>query len=303
MTTTTPRRLLAAVATFVLTPLTPHALAAQRPQPPADPAVQVIRGGPYRDGGDSAQHLFLYQAHARPGTRAPTIVFIHGGGLTSGDYRDAPAEPMCGNFAGVGIGCVSVNYRLVKQAKWPAQPQDVAAAVAYVIRHVAQWGGDSTRIVLLGHSSGCHLATLIASDPRYLAEQGLSPRDLAGVVALGCLLHQIPPAISDSVKLREFFSSGRWVYPSLDAFRDADPTLHVGPHVPPTLVLVAESEQVQPPILDSAERFAQRMRNAGRPVEIEVLPNRSHMTALTMMADPLDPTFLRIVGFVSTARP
>ena len=116
---------------------------------------------------------------------------------------------------------------------------------------------------------------------------------------MGCLLRQVPPAISDSGELRRFFSSGKWIYPSLEAFRDADPTLHVGPHAPRTLVLIAESEQKQPPILENAEAFADRMRAAGRPVEIEVLPNRLHMTALTMMQDPLDPTFMRIVGFVT----
>ena len=117
---------------------------------------------------------------------------------------------------------------------------------------------------------------------------------------MGCLLHQVPPAISDSAELRRFFASEKWIYPSLEMFRAADPSSHVGPHVPSTLVLIAESEQTQPPILESARLFADRMRRAGRPADFEILPNRRHMTALTMMQDPLDPTFLRVVEFVSS---
>jgi len=278
---------------------TPAGIAAQRPAAPDTTWVTIIRSLAYRQNGDSTQQLLFYDAGRRSGAGVPTVVFVHGGGLTSGDRSDPPVGEMCPNFLRAGIACVSVNYRLVSRAPWPAQPDDVASAVAWVIGNVASMGGDPKRVFVFGHSSGCHLVSLIVTDTTYLTRYGRSPRDLAGVVAMGCLLRQVPPAISDSVKLREFFASGRWIYPSLETFRDADPTRHVGPHVPPTLVLVAEAEQLQPPILENARAFADRMREAGRPVDVEVLPNRTHMTALTMMQDPLDPTFMRIVGFIA----
>jgi len=253
----------------------------------------------YVPGADSSQSLDLYAPDHPATTPFPTVVFIHGGGLTSGDRRDLPHATICNNFVQAGIACAAVNYRLVPQAKWPAQPRDIAAAIAWTSKNISARGGDPKRIYLFGHSSGCHLAALVATDTMYLATHNLSPRDIAGVIAMGCLLRQIPPAISDSVELRRFFESGKWIYPSLETFTNADPTLHVGPQVPSTLVLVAESEQVQPPILENARVFADRMRGAGRPVEVEILPNRRHMSALTMMQDPLDPTFLRAVGFVS----
>jgi acetyl esterase/lipase len=257
----------------------------------------------YVSGADSSQSLDLYLPAPRPSAPFATVLFIHGGSLTSGDRRDLPYATICHNFVRAGVACASVNYRLVRQATWPAQPNDIAAAIAWTLEHIASRGGDPARVVLVGHSSGCHLASLVSADTTYLAAHHHSPRELAGVVAMGCLLHQIPPAIADSAKLRAFFSSGRWIYPSLGAFRDADPTRHVGAHVPPTLVLVAESEQVQPPILESARQFAQRMRDVGRTADVEVLPDRSHISAVEMMADPLDPTFLRIVGFVARGHP
>lgn len=254
----------------------------------------------YRDGADSSQSLDLYEPAKRPSTAFPTVVFVHGGGLTSGDRRDLPHAAICENFVRTGIACASINYRLIGQASWPAQPNDVASAFAWVTHHVSERGGDPRRIYLVGHSSGCYLASLVATDTTYLAPFHLSPRDIAGVVAMGCLLRQVPPAISDSTELRRFFSRGKWIYPSLEAFRDADPTLHVGAHVPPMLVLIADAERTQPPILENARAFADRMKASGRSVEIEVLPDRRHMTALTMMQDALDPTFMRIVGFVTS---
>lgn len=275
-------------------------LMAQQQARPVNRADLLVRSDiAYRPGADSSQSLDLYEPNPRPTSPFPTIIFIHGGGLTSGDRRDLPHATICNNFVHAGMACASINYRLVAEAKWPAQPQDVAAAIAWISQHIASRGGDPKRIYLLGHSSGCHLAAVVATDTTYLTAHHLSPRNLAGVVAMGCLLHQVPPAISDSAELRRFFTSGKWIFPSLETFLDADPTLHVGPHVPPTLVLLAESEQKQPPILENAQLFADRMRAAGRPVEIEILRNRMHMTELTMMADPLDQTFMRIVGFAS----
>ena len=253
----------------------------------------------YRPGADSTQSLDLYLPDPRPNAPFPTVIFIHGGSLESGDRRDLPHATICHNFVVARIACASTNYRLVRTARWPAQPQDVAASLAWVRNNIAARGGDPKRIFLFGHSSGCHLAALVTSDTTYLRAEGLSSRDVAGVVAMGCLLHQIPPAIEDSVKLRAFFTSGRWTYPSLEVFRAADPTMHAGAHVPPTLVLIAESEQQQPPILESAEKFAARVRSAGGRVDIQVLPNRKHHSALTMMADPLDPTFIEIIGFIT----
>jgi acetyl esterase/lipase len=275
-------------------------LSAQQGQHTPDTSTLAPISAPYQPGADSTQSLDLYLPVDRTKPYA-TLIFVHGGSLTSGDRRDPPTAQICRNFVRAGIACASVNDRLVSRATWPAQPQDVAAAIAWITHDITRYGGDPNRIVLLGHSSGCHLAAMVATDSQYLAAYQLSPRNLAGVVAMGCLLHQVPPDIPDSTKLRAFFTSGRWIFPSLEAFRDADPTLHVGAHTPPTLVLVAEAEQKQPPILENAQLFAARMREAGRPVDIDVLPNRMHMTALTMMQDPLDPTFMRVVDFTSRA--
>src|SRR5262249_59746854 len=82
-----------------------------------------------------------------------------------------------------GVVFVSVNYRLTPAVTHPAHVSDVAAAVRWVRDHAAEFGGDADQIVLMGHSAGCHLVTLVALDPRYLARVGLRPADLRRLVA------------------------------------------------------------------------------------------------------------------------
>jgi acetyl esterase/lipase len=253
---------------------------------------------PYLPGATAQQTLDLSVPSGSRGFA--TLVMVHGGGLTEGDKRDFELPAICANVVLAGFGCASVNYRLGPAVRWPSQPDDVAAAVAWVRHHVAEHGGDSTAIFLLGHSSGCVLASMLGTDATYLRSARLAPDALAGVIAMGCLLAPVLPAVTDSGRLRAFFtgSGALATYGSLEAFVDANPTAYVGPHVPPTLVLIAEAEQINPPILERARAFELRMNAARRPVEVVVLPDRRHMTALTAMASPDDPTLQLLISFM-----
>jgi acetyl esterase/lipase len=246
------------------------------------------------DGEQQRLDLYLPDAH-----NYPTLILVHGGGLTQDDKRLDSLPAICANLSRAGIGCASINYRLGPAANWPAQPEDVAAAVAWIRGNISAHGGDSSRLMLLGHSSGCLLASVVGTDPRYLAKHKLGLTAVRGVVAMGCLLSPVPPAISDSGRLRAFFTSGRFpTFPSLEAFLDADPSRHAGATTPPFLVLIADAEQINPPILEKARIFEARMRAAGRSIQVAVLPDRRHYTALTAMASSTDPTFHLVLEFV-----
>jgi len=264
----------------------PCALAAQR-------TMLDVR---YVDSDVPAQRLDLYLPAARG---FPTLIMVHGGGLTQEDKRDDSLPAVCATVAAAGIGCASANYRLGPTTRWPGQPEDVAAAVAWVRRNIATQGGDSTALVLFGHSSGCTLASVIGTNPRYLKAQRLALSALRGVVAMGCTLSPVLPAISDSARLRAVFTGGALsTFGSLEAFLDADATAYAGAETPPFLVLIAEAEQINPPILERARSFAAKMTGAGRPVEIDVLPDRRHYTALSCMANPNDPTLELLLAFI-----
>ena len=92
----------------------------------------------------------------------PTVVWFHGGGLTGGN-KHIPRELMEKGFA-----VVAVNYRLSPRATNPAYIEDAAEAVAWVFRHIRQYGGDPDKIIVSGHSAGGYLSLMLALDKSYL---------------------------------------------------------------------------------------------------------------------------------------
>jgi pimeloyl-ACP methyl ester carboxylesterase len=139
-------------------------------------------------GSDPMQRLDLTVPAARG---FPTVLFVHGGGLTSGDKAESEYRSVCDPFVASGIGCASMNYRLAPSHSWPAPAEDVASAVAWLRANLGARGGDSRNLILLGHSSGAMLVALIGSDERYLARHGLKPDAVRGIVAMGSIMWDV----------------------------------------------------------------------------------------------------------------
>jgi acetyl esterase/lipase len=210
---------------------------------------------------------------------------------------------VCPGLAQRGIICATMDYRLAPSYQWPAMPQDVAAAVRWLHDSIGPRGGDSGRLFLLGHSSGCHLATLVALDSSYLGEQRLGPTDLAGVVAMGCTMAPWDTAAMgmSSAQLEAAFQNDAeevGVYGTLSWRLRANPMRWVGSHAPPLLVLVAESERFMPPVLEEGARLVRRLRELDRPADLRILPGRRHVTTTTGFADARDPVANLVAEFV-----
>lgn len=97
---------------------------------------------------------------------APVFVFVHGGGFVGGD-KHTPGTPrydLVGAWAvRHGLVGVTMTHRLAPEFTWPAGAQDVAAAVAWLRSHIADYGGDPDRIVVAGNSAGAvHVSAFVA---------------------------------------------------------------------------------------------------------------------------------------------
>jgi len=119
----------------------------------------------------------------------PTVIFVHGGNWTEGDRTlhvwGADIYRNIGRFlAARGYGAAIVSYRLIPEVTWEGQPADVARAVKWVHGNIASHGGDPNRIVLMGHSAGAQLASLVAVNPKWLSEAGVPRSAIAGVAAV-----------------------------------------------------------------------------------------------------------------------
>jgi acetyl esterase/lipase len=264
---------------------------------------RVDRNIPYRLNASTEQHLDLFAL--ADAAQAPVVLFIHGGSLEeAGERRTSPMyAQVCPGLASRGIVCATMDYRLSPSFQWPAMPEDVAAAVRWLKDSVAARGGDPNRILLVGHSSGCFLAALVALDSIYLQKSGLTPAAVAGVVAMGCTLAPWDTTDRDAnpQKLAAAFArdaTDRQLYGTLEWRLRANPTAWVGPTAPPFLVLVAESERFFPSILEEGARFVRLMREHERPADIRILPGRRHITTTTGFLNPADPVANLVAAFV-----
>ena len=252
-------------------------------------------------GSDPKQRLDLSVPAAKS---FPTVLFIHGGSLTSGDKADDDYRNACAPFLGAGIACANVNYRLAPMHAWPAQAEDVATAVVWVRAQIASRGGDPHKLFLMGHSSGATLAALVGTDERYLARHGLKTTDLRGVVAMGSIMwdDELEQAVIKHGRGRVEEAFGQdpdnTMYGSLDSYLDHWPIRHLRAGLPPFLFLIADSEQENPPVLKTNRKFVEDARALGNWAEYSVLPGRTHNSAIRKLSEPNDTVFELVRNFV-----
>ncbi|CEG35628.1 para-nitrobenzyl esterase [Plasmopara halstedii] len=106
-------------------------------------------------------------------SKLPTCVFVHGGSWQRGDKSGGLNHNIDQAFVRAGCVGVSINYRLSPEVQHPEHAKDVAAAVAWLHRNIAKFGGDPDKLVLVGHSSGAHLIMQFLADPQFLTAAGL----------------------------------------------------------------------------------------------------------------------------------
>jgi len=126
-------------------------------------AGRVARDLPY--GDDPRQKMDVY-APAQA-ANLPVLVFFYGGGWDSGDRKDYGWAAQA--LAARGFVVFVPDYRLVPEVHFPSFIQDAAEATARASELAATYGGDPTRLGVIGHSAGAHLAMMIALDRRYMA--------------------------------------------------------------------------------------------------------------------------------------
>ncbi|MFL6618566.1 MAG: alpha/beta hydrolase [Povalibacter sp.] len=145
-------------------------------------------------GIDTAQQMDIYTPeHARA---APVILMVHGGAWRFGDKNSRGViTNKAQRWVPRGFIVISTNYRMLPHADVLEQAADVARALAYVQQHASEWGADRSRIILMGHSAGAHLVSLLTADPalatRYGAERWLGTVSLdSGAIDVATIMQR-----------------------------------------------------------------------------------------------------------------
>ena len=102
----------------------------------------------------------------------PVIVWFHGGGLEAGN-KEIPEQ-----LKDKGYVVVGANYRLLPKVHVRETLDDAAEAVAWVFKHIQEYGGDTKKIVVTGHSAGGYLAMLLCLNKAWLARYDVDADDV-----------------------------------------------------------------------------------------------------------------------------
>ena len=98
-----------------------------------------------------------------PTSKAPIIVFVHGGNWSEGDRSLTKYRNLCGLLRAAGYAVVNINYTLdvaTSYTGYPMQPNELDTAMLWAKTNASLIHGDSTKMVLCGHSAGGHLVVL-----------------------------------------------------------------------------------------------------------------------------------------------
>lgn len=247
-------------------------------------------------GVDPKQKLDLVQPAGV--SRAPVLLFVHGGGWSIGDKRHAAADKA--RWANSrGWAFASANYRLVPQATVEQQAADVASAIAWLRASAAAQGLDRDRIVLIGHSAGAHLAALVGTDPQYLKAAGVPLGAIKGVVLLDGAGYDVPTQTSAEMNIvRPMYEAAFGKDPKRQAA--LSPTRHAAaPNVTRWLILPIERRQ------DSqaqSKGLAEALNRAGASATVVAVPGESHGSLNKGLGETGDFATEQLEGFLAGAR-
>lgn len=217
------------------------------------------------DGPGGPIGLRFYTPRGISGT-SPAIMYIHGGSFMHGDLDSH--DSVCRVLAEKAqVRVIAVDYRLAPEAPFPAAVDDVWAAWTWVNSHAASIGIDPTRIAVGGDSAGGNLSAGVA---QRAVREGATPPAFQ-------LLIYPTTQFGQPTKSRDTFAEGFYLSRAgmdladeyyLHGVEDLtdprlSPLLNDPTGVAPAYVVTAGFD----PLLDEGEAYADRMREAGVPVE------------------------------------
>ena len=264
-------------------------------------AQRVTRDIPY----GSAHERQVLDVYAPDGAKnLPVVFWIHGGGWQSGDKTMVAFKPKA--FMEAGFVFVSISHRLLPNVEMAAITRDVASALGWVHKNIAGHGGDPTRLLVMGHSSGGQLAALMCTDDRYAKTEGLSLTMIKGCVSVDADTFDIPAIIEMAETRARVHHLPLPTYGHRQKFgddpakhRDFSPVTHVAANkgIPPFLILHIAGN---PDTVAQAQRMAAALETAGIPVQVVAGREATHSSINDNLGLADDPVTKELFAFVAS---
>lgn len=206
---------------------------------------------------------------------APVVIFFFGEGdrWTQGIKEDYQFVGQA--LAARGFVVVIPNYRLYPTVHFPAFLYDCANAVRWAHEHVAAYGGDPSKLVVMGHGAGAYNAAMLALDPELLHHVGAERNWLRGMIGLAGPYDFLPIVDPD---LRDLFGPP-------ERFDQTQPTNYIDGRNPPMLLMSGDDDQVIS--VQNTKTLADRVAHAGGSAETVLYPKMSHRWILLVLSSTL----------------
>lgn len=239
----------------------------QEKNPDVLPALE-ISNVPY--GSDTRQKMDIFLPAGRSSDKTPVIIYIHGGAWVDGDKSEFLQVKPLVEQSFPGFAMISFNYRLFdfvsKQNRFPAQEEDVKAALQFIRSKLKEWN-ISEKIILSGASAGGHLALLHGLKNKESDIKGLiaffPPTDLTSLFGFNNLT---------TLGLTEIMGGTPLTVPA--NYQNASPVNFASSEDPPIIFFHGETDQVVP--ISQSEKLETALKNVQIRHQFIRVPNQGH---------------------------
>ncbi|MET0935507.1 MAG: alpha/beta hydrolase [Luteibacter sp.] len=198
---------------------------------------------------------------------APVVVYFYGGSWMTGKRQWF--RWMGEALASQGVVAVVADVRLWPRTRLDGFLHDGAEAVRWAHDNAKAFGGDPTRLFLMGHSSGGQIAAMLAMDAKWLGAVNMSTREISGFIGVAGTYDFIP---FDEPEFYDMFGH------TPDEQVRSQPVNFVDGDEPPALLLQGEKDTVVYPA--EALSLEARYKAQGEPVELKLYPGIGHEKVL-----------------------
>lgn len=217
---------------------------------------------------DGPRHKLDVYAPEQRGAAAPVVMFIYGGGWSRGNRGEY--EFVGRALASRGFVTVIADYRLVPEVRYPAFIEDSARALRWVQDNIANYGGDPNRVFLSGHSAGAYNAVMLALDPSFRQEYGVT----IPILAVGALSGPYDFYPFEYFEVQEAFGQA----PNPEG---TQPINLITSESPPMYLATGTSDPIVR--MQNTERFADRLRAQGVWITTQYYQGFGHMEPVIAM--------------------
>ena len=247
---------------------------------------------------DSIRILVFNPAHAK---NLPVIIHYHGGGFIS-PLLHGLEQSLWLDAKTYGAVVFAVDYRVAPENKFPAAVNDSYSAFKWITSHATEFGGDTSRIALMGNSAGANLVAVISQKAM---KEGLSKKiklQVMNGLPADCRPENMERSVSYQENAKGYFQTKALCYFALETYApgqfnnpEVSPILTEDlKGLPPAVIVNAEFD----PLRDDGILYANKLRNSGVKVWEKCFPGQIHCLIGNL---PNSPAMMEYAAIVKAA--